>query len=356
MNVGTTYHFRFAAHNSVGWEYGDALTFDTLDYPDGTNKPVSNLSSTAARLNGQVVDDGNGTCEARFCWGTTSHSANCTDDAVGGISCNCTVYDDTSGWFGTYSTDDTPYYDISGLSCNETYYYCFQLQNVVGIECTGELSFETDECSIGCVSHFTGVPDNDSISLTWVKGAGAADSHLRFMADETCCTSNVTGTFLYEGGLSYYTHEGLSEGETYCYSIWAISGGEWSTCNTTLVMTTLGVATGDDAMPPPTEPRNWFTDSDASGMTSFIFYDMVNNVGIATGMNINTFWLIAAVLVSMIVGLAIWFFTKSIMFALVGLLAMVILGSFQGLIPGWIGGMTVMMAISIMYIRLRSVS
>jgi len=357
--AGTTYHVRFAAHNSVGWEYADAITFDTLDYPDALNKAESNLSSVSARLNGQVIDDGGAICEARFCWGTTSHAENCTFDGIGGASCNCTVYDDSSGWFGSYSTDDTPYYGLNSLSCNTTYYYCFQLQNSVGIECGGELSFTTDICTIGCPSHFVGVPDNDSISLTWVKGAGAANSHLRFAEDETCVSSNSTGTFLYEGALSYYTHEGLTEGTTYCYTIWGLSGnvthGTWSSCNTTLVLTTLGAAVSDDGLPEVVEPRNWWTDSDSSGMSGFIFYDMVNGVAEATGINVNTFWLLMSILISLIVALGVWYYTKSIMVAVGGLGAMMVIGWYQGLIPGWMFGMMILITISIIGTRLRSV-
>ena len=159
--------------------------------------------------------------------------------------------------------------------------------------------------------------------------------------------------------MTYYTHTGLDAGTTYCYTAWGLSGNVtdpiWSTCNTTLLLTTLGVAASDDPLPTSPMPTNWFTESDSTRMSGFILYPILNTVGVGLGMNQDSFWLLFAVMASIVAGLMIFFWTHSIMFSVIAVCLGIIVGWTQGIIPGWIFGMSMVTMIFMIGIRLRSV-
>lgn len=125
LSPNTTYYYRAAAQSSYGTVYGSTLSFTTtgqVSYNTGVAPSVSTLlatelTGTAARLNGLVFASNNQNSNAWYEWGTTSSLGNKTSSiAVGSLP--------------TVKHSDY----ISGLSSGQTYYYRIVAQNTYGTE------------------------------------------------------------------------------------------------------------------------------------------------------------------------------------------------------------------------------
>ena len=137
LTIQTTYFIRAFAENSLGFAYGDELSFITAGLPTATVQSPSARQSTTATLNGTVSDDGELSVTARgFVYDTVSRAL------PGNVAPASSGYASTAGDTGTF-TEGTFNEPITGLSQNTTYYARAYAQNSVGYRYSDELTFST---------------------------------------------------------------------------------------------------------------------------------------------------------------------------------------------------------------------
>ena len=350
-----TYYYRPFAGNSMGWDYGEEQTFNTMCDPDIDNKATSYIQATTARLNSLVIYDGEQPCDVRFCYGTSS--GNCTDDALGcpTVSCNCTSYDTTTAWvLDTYTTGQTPYVDLTGLTTGTTYYYCVQIRNDMSCRCGGELSFTT-ETGVVPPSDFQGIPYHRltpdleipvcSIGLSWVKESGSTNTLIRYKLG-SYPTSLTDGILVYfddltsvihnsESAMTLALHEGLTPGTTYYYRVWGESGGVYSADNVTLIITTLAESEGGDALPVPTTPTGWFSTPDETVWSAFPLYGVFNFFADSFEIPRPTFWYLLAIGLIVLAGAGIYRVSDKLLIATITVSFLLVIGSLMKLLPMW---------------------
>ena len=293
-----------------------------------TTVAASNILSSVARLNGNIVDEGDAECTVVFGWDTASHSA------------DFSAYSSNTTLAGTYGTGESFYYDLSALSANTTYYFNTYASNGAGSDTDTELSFTTGTeatgTSVGTPSYFTGTPSHNAISLTWVRGASTNTTVIRYAAGNTAPSSNTTGTGLYSGGLTYTTLTGIGAGRTYSFIAWGVTPeGTWSTSNATLTLTTLGAATESDETPSVSTPTNFFTDTDYTNMADTLFYDIINDTIDNFGWERNMGWIMLSVIMSIIAAIIIVSWTHMFALGIAIVEVGMIIGWLQQLVPLW---------------------
>lgn len=137
LTTQTTYYIRAFTENSVGFAYGEELSFITAGLPTATIQSPSARQSTTATLNGTVSDDGELSVTARgFVYDTVSRAL------PGNVAPASSGYASTAGDTGTF-TEGTFNEPITGLSQNTTYYARAYAQNSVGYRYSDELTFST---------------------------------------------------------------------------------------------------------------------------------------------------------------------------------------------------------------------
>jgi len=338
LTTGTTYYYRACAENTQGWAYGDEVTFTTQGVPSITTQAATYINATAARVNALINNDGGEDCDVRFCYGTTSHSANCTgaSGACGSGTCNGTIYDNCTAWVeNTYETGSMPYTNLTGLTVGTTYYFCAQVRNDIGCSCGGELSFTT-ETGIYTPTGLQGIPTSSTVSLWWVKGDGATNTLIRrktgsYPADTT------DGTLVYFDNKNSVVDNTLTRGTTYYYRAWGESGGTYSTNNATLMITTLAaIDTTDDLATPPTE-SSWFQAPDYTKASNIPFYDLINWGFDTYSLPASTGWFLIAMLFVAGTGIATYMVTENHNLLISMVASMITMGILvnMGLIMGW---------------------
>ncbi len=128
LSVGTTYHFRIKAVNSLGTSLSDDIIFTTLGLaPDATTQTPTNLSTTSATLNGTVNAHDLSTA-VTFEYGTTTsygQSITATQSPVTG------------------NTSKPVSAALSGLAPKTTYHCRVKTVNAVGTKYGNDVSFTT---------------------------------------------------------------------------------------------------------------------------------------------------------------------------------------------------------------------
>jgi len=154
----------------VASNYDDSLSvFDiSLSAPSITTTAANNISTTTAKLNSSLTNDGNdaGNCQVQFAYGLTSQA----------VFAN---YDTLTGFFGTYSEGDYPEYIATGLLMNTTYYFRVQVKNSFSTVTSIELSFTTSTVAT-VPTNVQAYPQSDSIYLTWSKGSGSNNTYVYY--------------------------------------------------------------------------------------------------------------------------------------------------------------------------------
>jgi len=288
----TVIYCKARAVNTGGTSWSSTVSFTTYGDPDVGTEAASAIAATTARLNSVVNNDNGLPVTIRFGWGTTSQSA--IED-----------YDDYDTVAGTWTTGQHPYLDITDLV--ELTTYCFRVEGTTayGTDLGSELTFDT-ESSVGDPSNFHGIPTGTTVSLTWTKGVGAAESVVR-VGTSSFPTLPTEGFAVYSGTSASYLHTGLTGGTTYYYSVWDKSGGNYSTNYATLMITTSADVTAGGGFTPPSEPSRWVSAPNYVNLQNIpIIYDTVNAIADSWGMPRETAWFILALLSSF--GLAILFY------------------------------------------------
>jgi phosphoribosyl-AMP cyclohydrolase len=293
--------------------------------PSVTTQAASSVTGSTARLNGYVDSDGGEEVVATFSWDVHTHS------------CNMTAYANTANVTGTFATGETPYYDISTLSCNTTYYYCMRGSNSLGQDSGGELTFTTSACVAGtsgyAPSTLVGVATDTTISLNWISANATAFNLVRYgMGCGTTCTvtSNTTGTMSYNGTLTYNTISGLTAGTAYCFYVF---GNGYSSANATLCLSTLPSAATTNTIPTAPQPTGWFQAPDYTTQALNPLYTPLNVIGNYLGMPLANFWMFIAMMFSIAGSIIALIIFKNLWVAAIVLLMLIVMGWTQKLIP-----------------------
>lgn len=125
LKAGTKYYLRSYGRTSTEVVYGREISFMTLVLPTVLTLPATNITSTAAVLNGNIVSDGGlPVIEKGFCWDTLAHADT--------SRFRKTVLPFASG---TYSTS------VDGLLTGKKYYVSAYAITEAGIAYGNEVSF-----------------------------------------------------------------------------------------------------------------------------------------------------------------------------------------------------------------------
>jgi len=128
LSIGTTYHYRVKAVNSLGTTYGSDMTFTTLgQVPTATTITATNKTLTSATLNG-TVNPNYLTTNVTFEYGLTA-------------SYGSTVTAIQSPLTGSANTNVSV--NISNLSVGTTYHYHVKAVNSLGTTYGNNLTFTT---------------------------------------------------------------------------------------------------------------------------------------------------------------------------------------------------------------------
>ena len=338
LEASTVYHFQVRPRNSVGeWPWSDSLGFTTgtLSSPTIETEAASRIAFTSARLNSVLVDDGGLDCTIRFGWGNTTQSA--IED-----------YDFFETLPGTYTQDQHPYLDVTGLNATmgNTFYFSVEAENDNGTDLGAELSFTTTSLS-GTVQNFRGVSSDDHISLSWDVLPGATNYLIRYRADDYP-TGVDDGTQVYFSSGTSTVHSNLEAGTPYYYMIWGESGEAYSSNTTLLMSTTAGPGAGASvSYTSPTEIPRWLGGSDYTNVAGLGFvYTLVNNAADSLSMPRGNFWFFTWMAISVAAGLGV--FIKSngkLMVAAVVMTIIQVIGWMMMLVPFWapfVGGVLIL--------------
>lgn len=273
-----------------------SVTYTALT-PAINSVAASNIATTSARLNSLITDNGGDpTCQIEFGYGTTSK-----------LAANFATYDTITTVTvpkSDYTEAETPYLDVSGLTDTTTYYFRVRITNeLTSVVSTDEQTFDTI-ASLDDMINFIGYPEEDNISLNWVKAGGATSTVVRYRLD-TYPTS-ATGA---DGSISVcdttaivYVHSGLDEGTTYYYSAWGKSGATYSTNAINLAMTTTG-GIASDTLPVPSVPSGMYQEPDETFLANLQpFYSVINGLADTWGMPRGNMWFALVMLVVLAAG------------------------------------------------------
>lgn len=318
------------------WPYLN-VTYTALAAPVVSTLAASNIANTTARLNGYINSSGGELCDVRFQYGTSAG-----------------VYTVNSTWVNdTYDTGDYPYLDITSLTADTQYFFRVQAANSLGTDDGDEFNFTTST-SLLPPSSIQAMPDGTSISLTWVKGAGATNTLIRGKAG-SYPTGITDGTEVYDGAANTVSHTGLTEGTTYYYVAWGESGGEYSE-TTAEVLATTGIATAATGVPDtPSAPSTWWTASDPTKLSELPLYDEFCDVIDGYGIARNTGWLFVFMSIIIIVVAGVFGATNgNIMVTGITAGGLFFVFSAVHLLPMWMMGMAGVIFLSMAIARERA--
>jgi len=318
------------------------VAYTTVGAPAIVTSDASAITQTSARLNSAVTDDGGVACQVRWGYGKVQQTAE-----------NFEEYTVVSAWAGSYTTGQHPYYDIAGLDAEDTYYFRVQIKNS-GSPVTGdEKEFDTLS-GLGDPSGLRGYPSANSIDLSWTKGAGSVGSMLRYGLDAFPSTYN-DGYLAYEGTATDYNHTGLASGRTYYYAIWAVSGEDYSTGSSQVMVTTSAPTATSDTIEAPPMPSGWLASPDYTSMSGLgPLYDAINSGADSLSMPRGTVWFLLATMIA--VGISVVVYLKarnSIVVGFITLLVMLVIQWAQHITPFWVPIFVLIIAISAFLVHRR---
>jgi len=258
LTKGTLYHVRAYAINAIGTGYGTDVSFTTLTDPTISTVAASQVAATTARLNSNVTFDGHEACTVTFVYTDGTGFANYAAIDADGDKVETAAS-------GTYTTGRLPYIDITSLATSTTYSFAVKITNSVSTAYGSVLTFTTSS-GISEPDSLTAIPYGTSVSLIWPKGAGSTYSLLRY-SSATYPTAVTSDTLGYLGTGNSVEVTGLTEGTTYYWSIWGMSGGTYSDNYTTALCTTLAYDTAvenDIDIETPAENDMWMQSPDTA--------------------------------------------------------------------------------------------
>lgn len=289
-----------ARYISIGYYLYCTYIYMTVDYlqinpPTGTTDAANLISSTTARLNGTITDDGGQKCDVQFAYDNTTR-ANWADYVN-----NTTLVSDT------YNTGDHPYADISSLTKAKTYYFRIGITNDNTTVYGAERNFTT-ESGVYAPTNTTSIPYSTSISIAWTKGTGANMTEVRYKLG-TYPTTTAEGTLatLTTGNSVSITE--LTAGRTYYISLWGYDSGIYSNSYTTTLATTVAYNPATDAannIETPTASTTWTQTPSSAKLTTVPFHEIVEDISTSYGTPLNMIWYVIWVVIGLAGGILLY--------------------------------------------------
>lgn len=208
------------------------------------------------------------------------------------------------------------------------------------------------------MSYFVGSPSDTSIQLTWEKATLATMTVIRYKttayptsatgADGSTLVCIVTGTT--------YEHIGLTAGSNYYYSAWGYDGALYSTTAKNLLVTTKAAVETGTTIPTPTMNMNPSAPSSTSwyeNLRPFSYF--VNLFATSWGMPSDTMQYVFGIFTMLVIGLLIYWKTKSPLIAIGA--DLVVNGAliFMSMLPPFSIGITLAFALGIWAIESYSI-
>jgi phosphodiesterase/alkaline phosphatase D-like protein len=227
LTKGTTYHFRLVAKNAGGTTQGADATFVPSGAPTVTTKAATNVTDTAAKLNGTVNPNGQATT-TYFEYGTTTSYGTKTPVKTAGA--------------GTKTADISE--AVAGLKPGTVYHYRLVATNAAGTGTGGDQTFATLGSPIVVTSPATGI----GASTATLNGSVNPNGHAtNWYFEYGTTTAYGTKTASTSAGSGQATKAvkvpltGLTPGTTYHYRLVATSNAGTGT-GADVVFTTTGPA------------------------------------------------------------------------------------------------------------------
>ena len=297
--------------------------YAVVDYspvaPTMITNAATSISTTTARMNGAVQNDGGAATTAYIYWGLADQGQ-------------------TEAWTNRENLGVTPegnyYFDASGLTATTPYFYIARGNNTAGVGWSITETFTTVS-TIGDPSNFTAWPsaDRPSINLSWAVGTNSATTRVQFStAGVLGCAGN--GTIVFNGTGSTYEHTDLTPGTIYYYTIHGMSGDDVST-GCAEAQTTVSLASAIEELEISDTPSNWFLSSDYTRMSALPVYGIINDCADSLGMGRQAFWYSLAVYAAILLFIVTYWRGRNLVLS--GVVAIVILGLAgpMGLVPGY---------------------
>lgn len=304
LSSGTTYYVRACAKNSVDWNYGDEIIFSTIGNPSITTLAATNVGATTATLNGLVTNDGGEACTVKF-----AYTDNNTVTSYADILASAMYIEVTAA--GTYTTSQTPDYDISSCNVSTTYYFATKITNTASSQYGSVLTFLT-ESGVGIPSNLVALPASTSISISWSKGAGSPYTVVRY-SDGGYPATYTDGALAYLGMNTSTTVSGLTAGTNYYISAWGLNAGVYSATPTTsmTMCTTLAydsaTTTSGATLEPPSSSSAWIQTPSAAKVENLpLVGELVENNATAYKIPENWLWYFLWVLATTALGIIVY--------------------------------------------------
>ena len=163
---GTQYYFRSFAVNVKGTSYGQVISYTTplVTLPNINTLPTTNISTSSATLNADLIDFGNDPCSLSTQYGICY-----------GTSPNPTTNN------GIYS--NSPSTNVQGLQPNTTYYVRAFATNSIGTSYGNQVTFTTQQITLPVVTtqQVTNITATDADITGLISSAGNADCEHGFV-------------------------------------------------------------------------------------------------------------------------------------------------------------------------------
>ncbi len=281
--------------------------------------PAVGIGVATAVLRGYLESDRGGVSQFRFYYWS---------------SIGPPVYKFTT-WTGAIAAPQSFQDTATGLSANTLYYFRAQARDGTYTG-TGGLGTFTTYATVSTPSDFLADPISASeVSLLWVKGVGAPQTEVRYREGGYPVDHN-DGTLAYRGYSSSYVLTGLTSGTTYYFRAWGFDYPVYYSGSYVedMATTTMGIViVGPYSI--PSQPGNWFTSADPSGLTSMPGYSLIVTAADSLQMPVGSLFLILGIVMVIGVGAIVFVITGSVQ----GILVVMLLGMFvllvAGIIPGW---------------------
>lgn len=212
LNLNTRYYVRAYATNSSGTDYGNQVTFVTLNVPSVTTKTVANITDSSATCGGNVTSNGGSTASLLakgICWSTSQNP-----------TINDSMVTDTSA--------QTNYTCVmTGLIPGTTYYVRAFATNGGGIAYGTQRNFTTKTIPSVTTNTVSSITSTTAICGGNVTATGGASVTARGVCWSTSQNPTVSDSHTINGtGTGSFTSSmtGLTLGTTYYVRAYATNG------------------------------------------------------------------------------------------------------------------------------------